>query len=30
MEWIWQQPNWPDFIWKTEDLLPFLSKARLE
>ena len=30
MKWIWQQPNWPDFIWKTETLLPFLSKARLE
>jgi Fic family protein len=30
MKWIWQQPNWPDFIWKTEVLLPFLSKARLE
>jgi len=30
MQWIWQQPNWPDFIWKTEALLPFLSKARLE
>jgi len=30
MKWIWQQPEWPDFIWKTEALLPFLSKARLE
>jgi Fic family protein len=30
MKWIWQQPNWPDFIWKSEALLPFLSKARLE
>ena len=30
MKWIWQQPNWPDFIWETEVLLPFLSKARLE
>jgi len=30
MKWIWQQPNWPNFIWKTESLLPFLSKARLE
>lgn len=25
-----EQPNWPDFIWKTEILLPLLSKARLE
>lgn len=30
MQWIWQQPNWPNFIWKTETILPFLSKARLE
>jgi Fic family protein len=30
MKWIWQQPNWLDFIWETEVLLPFLSKARLE
>lgn len=30
MKWIWQQPTWPDFIWKTETLLPFLSKARFE
>lgn len=30
MKWIWQQPHWPDFIWKTEVLLPILSKARLE
>jgi len=30
MKWIWQQPNWPDFIWETDTLLPFLSKARLE
>lgn len=30
MKWIWQQPNWPDFIWEIEALLPFLSKARLE
>ncbi len=30
MKWIWQQSNWPHFIWKTEVLLPFLSKARLE
>ncbi len=30
MKWIWQRPNWPDFIWEAETLLPFLSKARLE
>lgn len=30
MKWIWQQPNWPEFIWETQALLPFLSKARLE
>ena len=30
MKWIWQQPNWPNFIWDTEILLPLLSKARLE
>ena len=30
MKWIWQRPNWPDFIWEAEILLPLLSKARLE
>lgn len=30
MKWIWQQPNWPEFIWKADALLPFLSKARFE
>lgn len=30
MKWVWLQPNWPNFIWETETLLPFLSKARLE
>ncbi len=30
MKWIWQQPDWPNFIWEAEALLPFLSKARLE
>ena len=30
MKWIWQRPDWPNFIWETEALLPFLSKARLE
>lgn len=30
MKWIWQRPDWPDFIWEAETLLPFLSKARLE
>lgn len=30
MKWIWQWPDWPNFIWEAEALLPFLSKARLE
>lgn len=30
MKWIWQRPDWPNFIWEAEVLLPFLSKARLE
>lgn len=30
MKWIWQHPKWPDFTWTTDELLPFLSKARLE
>lgn len=30
MKWIWQSPNWQDFILEAEVLLPFLSKARLE
>ena len=30
MKWIWQRPDWPNFIWEAEALLPFLSKARLE
>src|SRR5258708_6351988 len=30
MKWIWQKPDWPNFIWEAEALLPFLSKARLE
>jgi len=30
MKWIWQRPDWPNFIWEAETLLPFLSKARLE
>lgn len=28
--WIWQQPNWPSFTWDSEQILPFLSKARLQ
>lgn len=30
MQWIWQRPQWPNFIWEAETLLPLLSKARLE
>lgn len=30
MKWIWQELNWPDFIWDADVLLPLLSKARLE
>jgi len=30
MKWIWQRPDWPDFMWEAGALLPFLSKARLE
>lgn len=30
MKWIWQRPDWPNFIWEAEVLLPFISKARLE
>lgn len=28
-KWIWQKEHWPEFIWSTDVLLPFLSKARL-
>ena len=30
MKWIWQRPNWPNFIWDAEPLLLLLSKARFE
>ena len=29
MKWIWQQPNWPDFIWETEALLPFSQQSSI-
>jgi Fic family protein len=29
LKYIWQYPHWPKFVWKSENLLPFLSKARL-
>jgi Fic family protein len=30
MRWIWQKTDWPKFKWNSEELLPLLSKARLE
>lgn len=30
LKWIWQQANWPTFSWQAEEILPFLSKARLQ
>ena len=29
LTWIWQQPNWPDFYWQEEGILPKLRSARL-
>ncbi|MBI3291704.1 MAG: Fic family protein [Elusimicrobia bacterium] len=29
MKYIWQQGNWPKLNWKSEPLLPLMSKARL-
>lgn len=29
-KWIWQRPQWPNFTWESDALLPILSKARLE
>lgn len=28
MKYIWQRKNWPDFAWRSEELLPLLGKAR--
>lgn len=28
-EWIWQQPNWPQFSWNAELVAPYISRARL-
>ena len=27
--WIWQQPDWPQFRWKSSSLEPLLEQARL-
>lgn len=27
--WIWQQPDWPDFHWNEEQILPLLRQIRL-
>ena len=30
MKYIWQYGNWPRFTWKSDPLLPLISRARLE
>ncbi|MBS0654808.1 MAG: DUF4172 domain-containing protein, partial [Verrucomicrobia bacterium] len=30
LEWIWQQADWPTFTWQAEEILPLLSRARLQ
>ena len=27
--WIWQQPNWPKFVWDADELSNPLAQARL-
>ena len=29
MKYIWERENWPHFTWKSEPLLPLISRARL-
>jgi Fic family protein len=29
MTYIWQQKNWPKLVWRSEPLLPLISRARL-
>lgn len=30
LKWIWQQADWPTFTWQAKDILPLLSRARLQ
>ena len=30
LTWIWQQPNWPDFHWQNDLILPQLRSVRLK
>jgi Fic family protein len=30
LKWIWQKANWPTFTWQAEEILPLLSRARLQ
>lgn len=30
LKWIWQQGDWPLFTWQAEEVLPLVSRARLQ